>query len=153
MSRSGIGTIVHIATGVPATFDKAGYEAMTWVKIENIEMVGSFSVTDSIIEVPHLESGFTKGIKGARAGTTVALPYEGDTTDAGQIALRDAARARSGEYSVRVTLPADGGGVSQVEAASGLIYDFLKNDISTSDYDGASATMRTNYVSVPYQLP
>ena len=33
MSGIDIGTTVAIATGVPATFTEAGYEAITWVNV------------------------------------------------------------------------------------------------------------------------
>lgn len=145
MSRSGIGTVVSIATGVPATFDKAGYDALAKVPILNAESIGGFSVTDALIEVPNLQSGFTKAIKGARSGSEVAIPYEGDGTDPGQAALKAAADALSGEYSIIVAKP-DG----TTSAASGLLYSFQRNDESTSDYEGGSATFRLNYAPVDF---
>lgn len=148
MSGSNIGTTVFIATGVPGTFDSTGYEALTWVKIERAEMVGSFSIEDSIIDVPDLETGVTRAIKGARAGTVVPIPYVFLDGDAGQAALKAAAEAREGEYSLKIVAP-DG---ARVEAASGIAYSFIKNERSTTSYEGASAQFRTNYVPVEYTV-
>lgn len=118
---------------------------MTPVKILDAESIGGFSVTDAMIEVPNLESGFTKAIKGARSGDEISIPYEGDGTDAGQIALKDAADSRSGEYSIIVRKP-DG----QSAAASGILHSFKVNDETTSDYEGGSAMFRLNYAPVTF---
>ena len=149
MSTSDITTRVFLATGVPATFDKAGYEAMTWLQVQGIVSVGTIGVTDSIIDVPDLETGFTKGVKGARVGTVTALAMREIKSDAGQDALKTACEAFT-EYSLKVLEPTASG---EVEYISGLPHDWTRNERSTTAYAGYTANFRSNYPSVVTTIP
>jgi hypothetical protein len=149
MSTSDITTKLYIATGVPATFDKAGYEALTWVQVKGIVSVGSIGVTDSIIDVPDLETGFTKSVKGARVGTVIPVAMREIKSDAGQAALKTACEAFT-EYSFKVLEPT---AADEVEYISGLPHDWLRNERSTTAYAGFTANIRSNYPSVVVATP
>lgn len=149
MSTSDITTKVYIATGIPATFDKAGYEAMTWTQIKGIVSVGAIGVTDSIIDVPDLETGFTKGVKGARVGTVIPLAMREIKNDTGQQALEAACNAFV-EYSFKILEPTASG---EVEYISGLPHDWQRNERSTTAYAGFTANLRSNYPSVVTTAP
>ena len=142
MSTSDITTTVAIATGIPATFDKAGYEALTWVQIKGIVSVGAIGVTDAITDVPNLETGFTKGVKGARVGDVISMPIAQVTGDPGQVAA-EAAAAGFTEYSFRINEP---GPLTQY--FSGLPMNWKRNERSTSSYAGYNLDVRLNYVPV-----
>lgn len=151
MSTSDITTRVYIATGIPATFDKSGYEALfaSGTQIKGIVSVGAIGVTDNIIDVPDLETGFTKGVKGARVGTVIALAMREIKSDAGQAALEAACQAFT-EYSIKVMEPTASG---EVEYISGLPHDWSRNERSTTAYAGFTANFRSNYPSVVTTVP
>jgi len=149
MSTSDITSKLYIATGVPATFDKAGYEAMTWVQVKGIVSVGTIGVTDAIIDVPDLETGFTKGVKGARTGTDTPVAMREIKADPGQVAFKAACAAFT-EYSFKVLEPAAS---DEVEYISGLPKDWQRNERSTASYAGFTATIRANYPSVVVAAP
>lgn len=144
MSTSDITTKLYIASGIPATFDKAGYEALSWTQVKGIVSVGAIGVTDNIIDVPDLETGFTKGVKGARVGTVIPIAMREIKNDGGQDALKDACNAFV-EYSFKILEPTASG---EVEYISGLPHDWQRNERSTTAYAGFTANLRSNYPSV-----
>ena len=81
---SHIGKIVSVAAGVPATFDKAGYEALTWVVVANPIVAPSPGWETSLIDVPNLTTGITKGDKGASVGRVSEMSFEEVAADPGQ---------------------------------------------------------------------
>lgn len=146
MSTSDITTTLWIADGLPATFDKAGYEALTWTQVKGIVSIGTVGTTTSPIDVPDLETGFTKAVKGGRAGTVTAVAMREIKTDAGQAAAKAAAiEAQSVEYSFKILEPSSGG---DVEYVSGIAYDWQRNERSTTSYAGFTFNIRGNYNSV-----
>lgn len=144
MSTSDITSTLFIATGVPATFDKAGYEALSWVQVKGIVSIGAIGVTDNIIDVPDLETGFTKGVKGARVGTVIPVAMREIKADAGQVAFEAACDAFT-EYSFKIQEPS---AANAVEYVSGLPHDWSRNERSTTVYAGFTANIRSNYPSV-----
>lgn len=149
MSNSDITTKVYLATGIPATFDKAGYEAMTWLQVKGIVSVGAVGVTDAMTDVPDLESGFTKGVKGARVGDDVPFAMREIKADPGQAAFKTACAAFT-EYSVKVVEPTASG---EVEYFSGPPSNWKRNERSTTTYAGYTASVRMNYPSVVTTVP
>lgn len=67
------GTKVYIGNALPATYDVAGYDALTWTEVGMIESVGDFGPESSV-------GSFTP------IGTGVACKYMG-TTDNGEVTL------------------------------------------------------------------
>lgn len=150
MSTADIGTTLHIATGVPATFDKAGYEALTWVKVGGIQSIGQIGETNATIEVPDLETGRTQIKKGAGTGTTIDITIREIAADAGQVALKAAcATDERAEFSFKASEP-DGG---PVEYWSGVAMSFTRTERSTTSYAGFTAQTVNNYGSVNATAP
>ena len=143
MSTSDIGTAVAIATGAPATQDKAGFEALTWVVINGIQEAPTFGTTHADIDVVDLGTGFTTGLKGAETGVADSLMFREVVSDAGQAAVLAAARAR-GEYSLRTIDPT----TTVYTYASGIVKDYVPNKTKTNSFAGASVTFRPNAVPV-----
>jgi hypothetical protein len=139
---------LEIATGVPATFDKAGYEALTFIEISGLIEAPAFATTHTDINVPSL-GGRTKILKGAEIGTASSIVYEDVDSDAGQAAVLAACRAR-GEYSLRWTPPESG---ADVTYASGILKDFAPNKPTNASYAGATCQFVPNYVPVTAAAP
>lgn len=149
MSTSDITSKLYIATGAPATFDKAGYEALAWTQVRGIVSIGAVGVTDNIIDVPDLETGFTKGVKGARAGDVIPVAMREIKSDAGQDALAAACLAFT-EYSFKILEPTAS---AEVEYLTGLPHDWKRNERSTTAYAGFTAAIKANYPSVVATVP
>lgn len=143
MSTNDIGTTFAIATGVPATFDEAGYEAMTWVNIGGLVSIGEVGDDHETISVPDLTLGRIRTIKGAATGTTIPVALREVLADAGQTAAQTAAKAAGGEYSFRVGEP---GTVEQY--FSGVCMSWKRTERSTGSYAGFTFSVTTNYPTV-----
>lgn len=146
MSTSDIGTTVAIATGAPATNNKAGFEALTWVVIAGVVEAPAFATADAMIDVPDLQTGFTSQIKGAKTGASGSLAFREVASDAGQAAVETACNTR-GNYSLRKITG------TVYEYCTGTLSNFAPNPETVTSYAGASATFMANDVRVVTTAP
>jgi len=143
MSENDIGLTVAIATGVPDTFDAAGFEALTWVEIVHPITVGEIGDDHESIAVPNLTTGRTRTIKGAAVGATIPFTFGQNKADVGQIAVKAACATAGGEYSFRVTNLA-----GDDEYISGVPMSFKRSERSSSSYAGIAFSVSMNYAPV-----
>lgn len=97
------GTTIAIAAAQPATFDAAGYAALTPTLIGEVTDLGEFGREYALVtHNPVGNRGTVKRKGSTNAGTmTLALGLDGD--DAGQVLLK-AASVSDDDYSFKVTL-------------------------------------------------
>lgn len=97
------GTTVHISAGIPATFDAAGYAAVTgWAKIGEITDAGSHGKTYAEVTHMPIDTRMTQKFKGSINIGTKTLQLGVDEDDAGQILAKTALDSDS-DYSFKVT--------------------------------------------------
>lgn len=148
---SHIGQIVSVAAGVPATFDKAGYEALTWVVVANPIVAPSPGWETAMIDVPNLTTGITKGDKGASIGRVTEMAFEESLSDTGQTNVRTyAAPAYVSEVSVKVLDPT---GATPVVYMSGIMSNLADNEATTETYKGFTVSFRQNYSHIRVAAP
>lgn len=146
-----IGSRIYIAPGVPATFDKAGYEALTWTEVTGAVVAPIPGWDTSLIDVPDLTTGITKADKGASAGRESEMAFRRVTSDTGQTNLRTyAGPSYVSEHSVKVVEPV---GTSTHIYMSGLSYNLADNPGDTESYMGFTVTFRQNYEHVRAAAP
>jgi hypothetical protein len=146
-----IGSTIFVAAGVPATFDKAGYEALTWTAALGVQVVPVPGWDTSLIEVPDLTSGITKADKGASAGRESEMAFRRIEADAGQIALAGyAAPSAISEHSVKIVEPT---GTNTHVYMSGLSYNLAENPGDSESHQGFTVTFRQNYAHVRTTAP
>jgi len=145
MSTSDIGTAIAIATGLPATFTEAGYEAMTWTTIAGVISVSEVGDEDKLITIEDLTTGRSRDVKGAKAGKAVSVAIREVVGDAGLTALKSAA-ASSAEYSFRISEPTQPAGAEYY--ISGPITSLMRNERSTSSFAGYKFDVSNNYGAV-----
>lgn len=154
MSTSDIGHTLFFKPGLPATFDEAGYEAFFTsggIKVSGIVSIGPVGGTNAIIDVPDLETGIVMGAKGAKTGSETAIALREIKGDAGQVAVKDAAREGPHNlYSFKIVEP---GASGEVEYISGICYNWQRNERSTTSYAGSTFNIRANYDSVVAEAP
>jgi hypothetical protein len=150
MSVNLIGTKIAIATGRPATNDKAGFDALTWVQAEQGTVsVGAIGDTNETITVPDLTTGRNTTIKGAVTGDTVNVAFSRDRVAAtgalaaAQAAFQAAAQAMGGEYSIRVT---EKDGVAHY--FTGQVMNWKQTEMTTTSYAGFSFDCAINTTPV-----
>ena len=137
-----IGTAVSVVAALPATYDAAGYAALTWTGvIGQLVQFGELGDQSSDISVTTL-AGRALHTNGALDGGEVAFTYVFSSADAGQVILRANSNNNVG-VSVRVTDP-DG----QVSYAAGVVSGVRDAERSDGNYKGQSGSLRINTATV-----
>ena len=88
--QTSTGVKLHVAVGLPATFDAAGYQAMTWVEVGEVVDLPEYGPNVQVVESNPLATGVTEKFPGFINYGSLALGLELDANDLGQIALEAA---------------------------------------------------------------
>ncbi|MGB1215640.1 MAG: hypothetical protein ACPG4X_19880 [Pikeienuella sp.] len=100
------GTTVAVSAAKPATYNQAGYEALSFTTTIQVTNIGTLGVQWDEVQLDTLDLGrfYSKGTKNVG---DLSMAFGLDYTDAGQAILESAAEATgtSGECSVKITLP------------------------------------------------
>jgi hypothetical protein len=96
------GTTIGISASAPATFDAAGYAALTYTNIGNIEDGGSHGRTYAEVTFNPIDSRSTQKFKGSYNEGNKSLSIGLNSDDAGMILLK-AALVLDTDYSFKVT--------------------------------------------------
>lgn len=150
--------ILYVAQALPATNDDTGFEALTWVKVNGIQVLPKFAIAHNEIEVEDLESGFTKGEKGAAAGVGSPITVREVAADAGQEDLIEQADDSDGHLSCKIVRKPSGTGNTPasgdvVEYAQGFCHSYTPNDQNVSSHTGFTVTFRQNEQTVKATEP
>jgi len=155
MSTTHIGSKIAIATGRPATNDQAGFEALTWVEMdEGLVSVGAIGDTNETVSVPDMSTGRNMTLKGAVTGDTVNIAVSRKRVvatgalDAAQAAMKAAAQAGCGEYSLRIVEPDCGGQNGITQYICGQVGNWKETERSTTSYAGFTFDFMINYAPV-----
>lgn len=104
---SSVGTVVSVSTTAPATYDAAGFGALTWSTCGELAELPSFGAEAALATHTPLATGIVAKRRGSLNYGSVALTMAVSDADAGQTVLQDAAEAAAGSdaaVSVKVVL-------------------------------------------------
>ena len=104
MPGTAAGTTLALSAGKPATFDVAGFAALTYTEIGGLDKLGTFGAKPGKVEFQPLK-GVKQKYKGPVDSGALGPSMAHDEADAGQNLLRIAADDQQGVYSSRVTYP------------------------------------------------
>lgn len=132
-STTAAGTALAISAASPATQDAAGYAALTYTEIGQIEKIGTIGATFNKVEFTPLKGAKQKH-KGSVDYGSLQPSLAHDDGDAGQTLLRTAADdGTSTLYSFKVTYP-DGA----IRYFQGRVFGYPENT------DGADTIIMAN---------
>ena len=100
--RTSAGSLLKISAGVPATFNTAGYSALTYTTIGEITDFGEFGREYTLVTHNPVANRGTVKFKGSFNEGTMTLQLGLDTDDAGQI-LAKAAVNSDNNYAFEMT--------------------------------------------------
>ena len=104
-SSTAAGSTLAISAGNPATPDAAGYGALAFTEVGQIDKIGSVGVTFAKVEFKPLKGPIQKH-KGSQDFGSIQPSMANDESDAGQTLMRTAANDASSKlYSFMVTYP------------------------------------------------
>lgn len=96
-----IGATFSLVAGVPATYDEAGYEALSFVELDGVVSLPELGDTTEQISVNALATGRTAYANGVKNFPPFVIPYIFSKTDAGQILARAGANTNT-LYSIQI---------------------------------------------------
>lgn len=138
-----IGTTVAVVAATPATFDAAGYAALTWTAtvggLVEWSTIGDESEDITWVE---LSDGRSKHVNGAKDGGSREFTYNYIKTDPGQIILRANSNNQT-NVSIRIT-DSDG----DVAYATGRIANVMDKQRTAGEYKGQTGQIRINSSTV-----
>ena len=148
MSTNDIGHTVYVATALPATNNSAGFEALTWVKVNGIQSIGERGVAHAGIDVQDLQTGFTEQVKGEASGMDTTMVFREVASDTGQGNVKTQAEDATGLASIKIV---DGTGTDQaptngdtVHYAQGILHSYRPREKTVSSHAGFSVVFRNN---------
>lgn len=100
--RTSAGTTLHVSASNPATYNVAGYEALSFTAVGEITDLGEFGREYALVTHNPVGSRGTVKKKGSFNEGTMNMSLGLDTDDAGQIILKAAALSDN-DYSFKVT--------------------------------------------------
>jgi len=153
-TKSHIGKSVYYSTTAPATNDAAGFEALTWVKVPGYQGGFQFGLNHANIDVPDLEQGDTKTVRGMASypdSTGTFRNRSGDDLAAQQtfIGLVEAGIVPSLKIVRGTGVTMDDGGKApatgdQTEYAQGYYHSPLDMEQTGTSHEGFSVTFKQN---------
>lgn len=138
-----IGTTVAVVVGSPATFDAAGFAALSWAASIG-QLVQFDPIGDSSADVTWTEigEGRTKRVNGAKDGGVRKFTFAYAKLDAGQAIVR-AQNNSQNKVSFRVT-DSDG----DVAYMTGVVANVVDLERSAGQYKGQTGELRVTSVTV-----
>ena len=100
--RTSAGTTLKVSASAPATFNTAGYSALTFTAVGEITDLGEFGREFALVTHNPVGSRGTQKFKGSFNEGTMNLSLGLDTDDAGQVLMKAASLADT-PYSFEVT--------------------------------------------------
>lgn len=100
--RTSAGTTLKVSANAPATFNTAGYSALTFTAVGEITDLGEFGREFALVTHNPVGTRGTQKFKGSFNEGTMNLTLGLDTDDAGQVLMKAASLADSA-YSFEVT--------------------------------------------------
>lgn len=97
------GTTLSISAAAPATYNAAGFAALTWTEIGEVSDLGEFGRTYNLVTFNTLGNRRTVKRKGSYNDGTIAAQMARTPSDAGQTILT-AAVDSDASYSVKIVL-------------------------------------------------
>lgn len=100
--RTTAGSTLKVSASAPATYNTAGYVALTWTSVGEVTDLGEFGREYTLVTHNPINNRITQKFKGSYNEGKMSLKLGLDTDDAGQVLMK-AAAASDSAYSFEVT--------------------------------------------------
>lgn len=102
MQYTGTGTCVSVSAATPATHDAAGFAALTYTQLGELETLGEINLRHESVNFVNLCTGKTTLIKGAEQGVEFDIGVAMDRDDAGQALMTTARKSLTAKVAVKI---------------------------------------------------
>ncbi len=151
-TQNQIGKTLFISAALPATNDAAGFDALTFTKVEGAQSLPQLGVSGANIDVPDLQTGFTAGVKGAMSGNESTASFRKVAADTGQALVETTANGAQGLASIKI---GRGSGVAEalvvgdpIQYAQGYVNGYLEVQGDVTTHEGFEVSFKQNDFTV-----
>lgn len=141
-SKSYIGATLAVSAALPGTFNSAGYAALGWTVVGQIESIDPTGDGVAAIEFTPLATGRKERAAGEIDGGQIKATYRSDPVDAGQVILATNNNTDNA-MSWRITDPD-----TKIEYCSGSVWNRTSIGRGKSNYKGFTQMLNANYAIV-----
>lgn len=141
-SKSNIGATLAVSAALPGSFNSAGYAALSWTTVGQVETIGQTGDSVSAIEFTPLATGRKERAAGEIDGGQREIKYRDDPADAGQTILATNNNTDN-NVSWRITQPS-----GKIEYCSGSVWNRQRIERNKTNYDGWTQNLNANYATV-----
>lgn len=99
------GTCLAVSTAAPATWNSAGFAALTWQTVGELETLPEFIIEHAQANFTNLCTGKSKILKGSENPISGDVIVGLDRDDAGQVMMTAARKSKTQELSVKISEP------------------------------------------------
>ena len=99
---AGAGTCLSVSAGVPSTHDSAGFLALSWTQVGELESIGEIKIMHASVTFANLCTGKTSVTKGAEEAINTNIVVALDRDDAGQALMTTARKSLTALYSFKI---------------------------------------------------
>lgn len=143
--QTSTGIKIAAVLGRPATLDKAGYEALTYVDIGEVTNIPDFGATIQVVESNPLATGVTEKFTGFVNYGSVALEADLDDEDAGQSLATNAVDTTHADYGKEFSF--------ELTYASGAKRYWVARFFSATEAPGGANSMVTTSMQLEINTP
>ena len=153
-TRNNIGKSIYFSATLPATNNKAGFEALTWLELEYPQTLPQFGVTNANIDVPDLKTGFTSGIKGSASGVDSqgSCRINSSALATNQATFKALCDSAGGACAIKIGTGTGAANAlqagDQVEYAQGYVHSYQENQATDSTHEGFVYNFKQNALTV-----
>lgn len=102
MQYTGSGTCVSVSASTPATHNAAGFAALTYTQLGELESLGEINIRHDSASFANLCTGKTTIIKGAEQGIEFDITVAMDRDDAGQAIMTTARKGLNDKVAIKI---------------------------------------------------
>lgn len=99
------GTCLSVSTGNPASWNAAGFAALTWTTVGELESIPEFIIEHAQANFTNLCTGKSKILKGSENPISGDVMVGMDRDDAGQAMMTTARQSKTQELSFKIAEP------------------------------------------------
>jgi len=147
-AQTSAGTTIHISSSLPASYDQAGYDALSdFDAIGEVESIGEFGTEYNEVTFTALDNRRVRKFKGSYNPGTIQISAALDGSDAGQAAA-EAALDSDADVSFKVTLQN-----GAIKYFSGKVMSYTTNVSSVDNITMSSINIGINTDIVAVAAP
>jgi hypothetical protein len=143
-AHTAAGTKLYVSASLPATYDAAGYAALSWTEVQEVTAIGDFGAAFGLVTHTPLNSRVVHKFKGSVNYGQLSIAAARDVGDTGQGILETAA-GDDDDISFKIEHNDSLGSSNTIEYTTGKVMSSLSTGLGSAEgIDGVSYQVEIN---------